>query len=100
VSVKRILIAFGVLTASAVAEPMRFAWHIPCGGSGCDYYALAEGDITEETPAEFRSFLSRPVDPEDPKGPGISDLLPSGRMRTNCRPFGMRACRSTSRDCP
>ena len=30
---------------------------------------------------------------------GISDLLPSGRMRTNCRPVGMRACRKTSRDC-
>jgi hypothetical protein len=31
---------------------------------------------------------------------GISDLLPSGRMRTNCKPAGMRACRRTSSDCP
>jgi hypothetical protein len=31
---------------------------------------------------------------------GISDLLPSGRIRTNCKPSGMRACRRTSRDCP
>jgi hypothetical protein len=31
---------------------------------------------------------------------GIRDLLPSGRMSTNCKPSGMRACRRTSRDCP
>jgi hypothetical protein len=24
---------------------------------------------------------------------GISDLLPSGRMTTNCKPEGIRACR-------
>ena len=29
---------------------------------------------------------------------GISDLLPSGRMRTNCKRPRMRACRRTSRD--
>ena len=31
---------------------------------------------------------------------GISDLLPSGKMSTNCKPAGMRAWRRTSRDCP
>jgi hypothetical protein len=31
---------------------------------------------------------------------GISDLLPSGRKSTNCKPAGMRTWRKTSRDCP
>ena len=31
---------------------------------------------------------------------GNQRLLPSGTMRTNCKPPGMRACRRTSRACP
>jgi hypothetical protein len=42
-----------------VAGPaMQFSWHTPCGGSGCEPYILAQGDITEQTPGAFQQFLT------------------------------------------
>lgn len=51
--------------------------------------AMAEGFRGEQVPV-LKSVQSA----------GMSDLLPSGSMRTNCKRPRMCACRSTSRDCP